>query len=1239
MIGGRVADYLVEAELGSGGMGTVYRAVGPEGTVALKIVHPHMLGRGDAAERFAREVRIGCAIDHPNVVRTFNGGEWQGTCYLAMELVEGRTLRDLADELGRVPDELCRHVAHEAANGLAAIHATGAIHRDVKPENVLITDDHVVKLMDLGIARATDDAQRLSQTGMFVGSLPYASPEQLRHGGKELDGRADLWALGVLMYELLTGANPFRGDTPATTLAAVLNKEPRRAGVVNPQLSPFLEEIVHNLIRKARDERFGTAQELVRVLAQGEASNWWTERAAELRSAGRRGLRRVRVPRETAVHGRDDELARLDAAFEAVRAGRGTAVLVEGEAGIGKSRLVDEFVRRLEERGEDVGFAFGTHVRGGGAAAAFVEAIREEVGSAGCGDRLAATPLLAPAFDAWLRDEPPPPGALALTAESLHSCIAQVLRSLAAERPTVVLVEDLHLANAEARALFEAAFAATRGCPLFLVGTLRPGTVESWTGELAREERCELMTLGRLGPKDLVALLGDSLRSERLADHLAGRIAVKSDGNPFFVFEILRGLRDGQFITRGDDGTWVSTRVVDDIELPESVVELVGARVAGLDDEERNLLDVAACAGSPFDPSLVGEALGMKRIVALQRFARIEKRHRLVRSVGREFAFDQQQVREILYSGLNEQLQEVYHAELARALRERHAAAGRTLADLDGAQTVAVCGHLVRGACFAEADGVIDRAVAHLKDVHEWSEAEGLLRRLLAEPDAVAGARRVELSILRCQIVGRLARPDEHLSAAREALRLAEDLGDDRWLVGAALELAAAHANAVDVESSDQVATRALAAARRTSDAAGEARALARHGLNAQSTGRLTEGLDLMQRALEIARGAGLEDLECRALGYVGNTLMNLGRYEEAVAMHESQIAASRRLGERRIEAIAHGNIGNVRVTQGRVGEGRPYLERELEIMREIGDRRGETRAVGNLGNTYLGEGDNTRARELYELNLLLAREVRSPVAQAAAHANIGVVLRREGRLDDARLAHAQHVALSRSTQNRLGEAIGLGNLGNVLQDMGHNEDAVTVHMQSLELAREIGYARAEILALHNLGNAASDLGDPARALDLYRQCIAVAESVGFTAAATMSRRELGRAHAALGDTAAAREALNDVASVLQGAGDRKELLAVLTQVATLADATDAERVAATDLHDELSGEEVVPGHIVSHRMWLITGDLAHLDSAFRHLERELELVCAETRTAMLARVPSVRAVFEAARDNGLVEA
>ncbi|MHC4934145.1 MAG: serine/threonine protein kinase, partial [Planctomycetota bacterium] len=309
MQGERLGRYQIVAELGTGGMGSVWLAHDADGArYAVKIIHPHLLESPGFFKRFLGEAEIGKAVRHPNVVRCYDvdalvvDGLQQN--FLVMEYVEGQTLRSFLEELERVPERLCRHIGREVAKGLAAIHEKGVVHRDLKPENVLITPNHEVKIMDLGVARLADQSIKLSQTGAFLGSIRYASLEQLKGVSEDLDGRADLHALGLILYELSSGTHPYLADDLSQVLQRMLSDTPLRLGELNPQLSAYFEEVVHTLIEKDRERRFGSAEDLVRVLEAGEESTWWRSRAHTIRTETERPLRRIRIPRETAVHGR-----------------------------------------------------------------------------------------------------------------------------------------------------------------------------------------------------------------------------------------------------------------------------------------------------------------------------------------------------------------------------------------------------------------------------------------------------------------------------------------------------------------------------------------------------------------------------------------------------------------------------------------------------------------------------------------------------------------------------------------------------------------------------------------------------------------------------------------------------------------------------------------------------------------------------------------------------------------------
>ncbi len=1072
--GAAVGPYVIARELGAGGMGTVYLAHGAAGTVALKVVHPHLLADGDAAARFRREVEIGRAVEHVNVVRTLAGGESDGVHWLAMEFVEGQTLAGLLRELTRVPEELCRHIAREMCKGLAAIHAAGAVHRDVKPENVLITRDHVVKLMDLGVARSTDDALRLSQTGAFVGSLHYAAPEQFTGGGRDLDGRVDLHALGLVLYELATGICPYLADDLPQTVGRVLHETPRRLGEVEPQLSPFFEEVVHCLLAKDRDARFASADELLGVLEAGEESAWWHARAVAIRLETCRPLRRIRIPRETAVYGRDAELAKLRTLFERAQAGDGNVVLVEGEAGIGKSRLVDEFVGRLRQEGHELNFLFGGYPPGGAAsgAGAVTTALREHFDGADLVAELrgrlgAAGPLAAP-YAALLVGGMTTDGAGSLTRDALHACTVALLQSLAADGTTVLLLDDLHFAPDEAYALFMSLALAVPGHRLLVIATTRPGLDERRVASLTRLAHVSRVPLGRLGPKDLALLLRDCFRSDELARTLAMQIGLKSDGNPYFAFEIIQGLREGQFVTQREDGSWASTREIGEIRIPSTVLDLVNARVADLSPAERELLDVAACCGFEFDPGLVADAVGAPLLPTLRAFAAIEQKHRLVRASGRRLVFDHHQVQEALYGALYEQLREAYHAALGSALERRSGAAQTAPESLDGALAVELCSHLQSGAEGARALRYLARAQAHLARGHLHARAVALGDCALAQPGLLEGAERARVLLRQATSRYEQGRAPEQGAAAREALTIAER-GDDERLLFEALR---AHGLATSrAGRNDEAVTfllRALDVARRLGDRVAEAGTAINLGATYRVQGRFAEAHAELRRGIELCHAIGHAEFE-------GNGYLNLGGLhhgEGNCAAARDCFARAQQLfraaGVRRGEAICLLNLCIVAGTDGR-REGRiENLESARETFRALGDRMGEAWALATLGNAHFADGRLAASEELRRRVLALSRELGDGVQEGLTLHNLGNNRYELGDVDGAVELYRAGLATLVALQHPLADAARLA-LARCLERRGARDEAVALLESVRAAAHASGSAVEEALALCQL--------------------------------------------------------------------------------------------------------------------------------------------------------------------------
>ena len=266
MIGKTISHYKILEKLGEGGMGVVYKAEDTtlKRAVALKFLPPEMTRDPQANARFLHEARAAAALNHSNICTVFEIDEADERTFIAMECVEGENLRDKI-EAGALELDEAIDIAVQIAEGLAAAHEKGIVHRDIKPANIVVTPKGRVKIMDFGLVRVAGGAQ-LTKIGTTVGTVAYMSPEQAR--GDAVDHRTDLWSLGVVLYEMVTGGRPFRGDRDQAVIHSILNAEPPPMSVIMPGVSLALDRVVERMLAKDADSRYGNAAELLTNLEE-----------------------------------------------------------------------------------------------------------------------------------------------------------------------------------------------------------------------------------------------------------------------------------------------------------------------------------------------------------------------------------------------------------------------------------------------------------------------------------------------------------------------------------------------------------------------------------------------------------------------------------------------------------------------------------------------------------------------------------------------------------------------------------------------------------------------------------------------------------------------------------------------------------------------------------------------------------------------------------------------------------
>jgi len=951
-----IGPYAVQRELGSGGMGTVYLVQRDGERFALKAVHEQFASTPQLLERFHREVAAGSAVDHPNVVRTLDYGQHEGRYFMVMEYVEGRTLRELLDALTRVPEALVREIARQASSGLAAIHASGIVHRDIKPDNILITDANEIRIMDLGVAKLMEATVQLTAVGQFAGSALYASPEQFQGAG--VGPSADLYALGVVLYELATGDNPFHADELVAVIRNHLTLNPEPLDRVNDEVSGFLSAVVSQLLQKNAADRFETATELCDVLREQEASVWWAAREASALAAARP---RVPVRRETALVGRDVVLAELQDAWTAASRGEGGMLVLSGEPGIGKTRLAAAFLDGIDPAEAHV--LYGAF-RPTGGLGGFIEAFVGHFGTSSLEPALselfADTPAVVPALKARFTHEAPPAGAPHLSGDALSAIVGRLLQAMAMQKPVVFVVDDLHLARQEAQDMVLSLSRAAIGHRILLVGLTQPH------GALA----------ARLGRGTDVADRDARELGSRRADCAAHRGGVRR-------------------CAAGGAGARPRTG-----EFGRAATRRGRCRNRAQNDQR----DLGARQPAGTSRGATGRTCGRRPRAAGRR---VRAGPRVRSRPARRHAGDQARPRPA-----PARIDRASHGHGARARRplslRPETVPGSARAQPPGRIAPRVPLDVVRGTSRAHfrARRVVPGTPYAPRHPAERSAAMARARA------RVVGCRVSTHRIHRTHARGtghrgtrHRHRPRPHAARSRRAARLPRT---PRRAAGRARggdrrrgRHGPARSHPLHPDAEPAFAESAELA-RSAGDRKLAARATGSRGVVMDHAGRHEEALPYLREHLSIAEADKDKDNEKVARQNLAICFYRLQRFDEAEAGMKRACALAQELGDRRGEAHAHSNLSLIATLRGEGDEARRLLRRSVELARDIGDRRAEMIGTLNLGALDLKAGHLAEAERQLAIALSLARETGDPRIEGHAEVYRSTIQSALGRLDHA---------------------------------------------------------------------------------------------------------------------------------------------------------------------------------------------------------------------------------------------
>jgi predicted ATPase/predicted Ser/Thr protein kinase len=743
------AGYAVVARLGGGGMGVVYKARDERlgRVVALKFLPVEYARDPDRLALFHREARTASALNHPHICTVHDLGDQDGRPFIVMEFIDGHTLRGVLAE--RPPVETVARLIGQAARALAVAHAAGVVHRDVKPENLMVRPDGYLKVLDFGLARrlpgsALPDGSTAARNDSqaIVGTVPYMSPEQAR--SQPPGPASDVFSLGVVLYEAVTGRHPFPADNPLDVLNAIVEDHPVPAARLDPRVPPALDALIGRMMAKDAADRPSAAE---------------VDAALSGLAAGLPATAPPPPPPPRPTVGRAEERAALAAAFAAAAAGTGSLVCVAGEPGIGKTTLVEEFLADIA--------AGGPHVARGRCSERLADAeaylpvlealdalVRGPSGPAAA--RYLRT--LAPTWAAELGPTAWADGASPAASQTrLKRELVVFLQELCRRTPVVLFLDDVHWADVPTADLVAYLGRHAPGLRLLVVVTYRRDELLdanhpflAAVRDLQGRGACREIEPDLLGPADVARYLDLAFPGHAFPPAFAAAVHARTGGNPLFATDLLRYLRDRGAIARRDD-RWTLVQEVPAAvaEMPESVRGLVGRKLDQLDAADHRLLAAASAQGAEFDSAAVARALGDDPADAEDRLQRLDQVHGLVRLV-REDEFPDRTL-----SRRYEFVHALYHdALLARLPPARRAALSRAVADalhaLHGGQPGSAAAEVAvlyeAGREFGRAADLFHAAARNAARVFAHREAVQLARRglglLRGMPDAPERAAR-----------------------------------------------------------------------------------------------------------------------------------------------------------------------------------------------------------------------------------------------------------------------------------------------------------------------------------------------------------------------------------------------------------------------------------------------------------------------------------------------------------------
>ncbi|HEY9723146.1 MAG TPA: HD domain-containing phosphohydrolase [Oscillatoriaceae cyanobacterium] len=1043
--------YKVLATLGEGGMGTVYLVEDTTNgqQVALKVLSGQQGMDANALLQFKQEFRVMAKLKHPNNCAVYDYGLLgDGTPYFTMEVVPGKGL----DEIIPVDPDNYTAILSQICQALGYIHQQGFVHCDLKPENIRIKPDGSVKLMDFGLMEVAGQSG-----GAIKGTLAYIAPEVAKRD--RIDQRSDLYSLGAVTYQLLTGETPFKGANPIEVLRAHLNQQPRPLRELNARIPALMEQVVLKLMAKEPVARYQSSFDVLNALGIEVDDSMGATLLA------------------SAFVGRQGELAKLQSALVGVkRDRRGQTLWMTGAAGIGKSRILGEF--RFSVQLEELPFLAGACTEQKVPYGPFIEVLRSllPLAKEACPNELNQyAPLLSKLLPELADGRALP----ALEPEQekimLQTAISTLLLKAAERGGAVVVLENWELADALSADALTYLLRNAADAPLLLVISTRD----------AAQARGELIELPALTATETAEIAKSMLGGAALPSGLATQIADLTGGNPQFVTTLLEHLVRNASLTRAK-GKWILPEAIAPEQLPADLSDLLFERFANLSEPALKVAQLAAVLGAPFALKIVTDLLGLSEDTLFDALDELLQSKILVVD-SKLYSFASAELKDALYGKLTEELRLDLHAAAATYLE-----AALPQGEPEIAQISAVAHHYLGSRHHDKAVLYAYRAAMRLKDLQAMDAVLALLE--------AGNARFAQLpqdgewQTLRCDYLIQLAdaalwksRLEDTEKYLLEGEALANQLNDK----GRLLALMGGRIQFCAVAGSSERLKEGIALYEpvvKLADELGEVKKLLRAtgavGRCLFFSGQNARALEVFEEAARIAKDAELDFWLARALCFMGYLRVAAG--EATREQGFADLDEATQIQERVADKYGLGYTLNLQVDAqmhgGRFREAEHTAINHAKIMHELG------------------------ATEDHTISLL----------------NHSIVLLEMGQFERAIAVGNQCLELARKHKNKMAEPIQLATLGSAHLYRGDLKQAEELLIEGQAAAKEAN-AYVYSLIIPNLIEAWLFLGRLQKAISTAQEARDLVSSTGNTAIETRLWVSMGEIHARLGEEPAAR--------------------------------------------------------------------------------------------------------------------